>query len=241
MMHPSRSPREGIFDPASDPLEHQGLGGDPREKTMELLDVAHRDPVYRKFLTHPALREFVRHFMNWEQEVLIKRALLRHNCPGSHSSPVHYDQMFLRAGEPEFLTAWLSVGDCAPNGGGLMYLENSSQLGEDIEAEFARNAQVLSPEERLSVFNRHMAKDGYLTHDAEEFGRVKGNGKLRWLVGDYEAGDVLFHKPYVIHASTRNEDPEGRIRLSSDLRFYRKGAMVDERWDNIFKHDDGLS
>ena len=208
---------------------------------MDLLDVAHNDPVYRKFLAHPALHEFVRHFMNWEKEVLLKRALLRHNCPGSHSSPVHYDQMFLRAGEPEFLTAWLSVGDCAPNGGGLMYLENSGQLGEEIEAEFARNAQVLSPEERLSVFNRHMAKDGYLTHDAEEFGRVKGNGNLKWLVGDYEAGDVLFHKPYVVHAATRNEDPEGRIRLSSDLRFYREGVQIDERWDNIFKHDDGLS
>lgn len=241
MLLPSSSPRDGIFDPAKDPLAFQGLGGDPGQQTCELLDKAHTDPTYRKFLAHPALREFIRDLMGWEKEVLIERALLRHNCPGSHSSPVHYDQMFLRAGEPKFLTAWLSIGDTAANGGGLMYLENSSQLGEEIDAEFARNAVTLSPEERIRVFNKHMAKDGYLTHDAEEFGPVRGEGKMKWLVGDYEAGDVLFHKPYMVHAAAQNQDQQGRIRLSSDLRFYEEGVKFDERWDNIFTHDDGLS
>ena len=50
-----------------------------------------------------------------------------------------------------------------------------------------------------------MAKDGFLSHDAEEFGRVMGKGRLTWLVGDYEAGDVVFHKPHMIHGATKNE------------------------------------
>lgn len=121
-----------------------------------------------------------------------------------------------------------------------MYLENSSLLGEELEDEFSRTAQGMSAEERMDAFNRHMNSDGFLSHDAEEFGRTRGGGRLRWLVGDYEAGDVVFHKPYMIHAATRNEDEEGRIRLASDLRFYEEGAALDERWLKVWRHDDGL-
>lgn len=121
-----------------------------------------------------------------------------------------------------------------------MYLEGSGELGEEMEAEFGRNAEGLSPEERVDAFNRLMMEDGFLSHDAEEFGRVRAGGKLRWLIGDYEAGDVVFHKPYMIHAATKNEDELGRIRLASDLRFYEEGAALDQRWMKVWRHDDGL-
>ena len=58
--------------------------------------------------------------MSWKQEILVTRALLRHNCPGSESTGIHYDQLFLRGGESNFLTAWVPIGDCAATGGGLM-------------------------------------------------------------------------------------------------------------------------
>lgn len=121
-----------------------------------------------------------------------------------------------------------------------MYLENSNLLGEELEAEFALNSKGLSAEERIDAFNRCMMQDGFLSHDAEEFGRVRGGGQLRWVVGDYEAGDVVFHKPYMIHAATKNEDELGRIRLASDLRFYEEGAALDRRWMKVWTHDDGL-
>ena len=240
MLLPKTSPRDGIFNRSNDPIAHQGIGAAPEAQTLELLDAVHATSTYREFLAHPALREFVRNFMSWKQEILVERAMLRHNCPGSLSTAVHYDHMFLRGGEAEFLTAWVPIGDCAPAGGGLMYLENSSKLGEEIESEFSRNAEDLSPEERIDAFNKHMTKDGSLSHDAEEFAKVNGEGKLRWLIGDYEAGDVVFHRPYMIHAATKNEDKFGRIRLSSDLRFYEKDAALDERWRKIWRHDDGL-
>ncbi len=61
------------------------------------------------------------------------------------------------------------------------------------------------------------------------------------LVTDYEAGDVVFHHPYSIHASGRNEDAQGRIRLSTDLRFYKKDDEgIDRRWLKIWDPDDGL-
>lgn len=109
-----------------------------------------------------------------------------------------------------------------------------------MEAEFMRKSEDMSPEERMDAFNAHMNKDGFLSHDADEFGRLHTQGKGRWLVGDYEAGDVVFHKPYMIHAATRNEDKERRIRLASDLRFYEKGVDLDRRWMKVWKHDYGL-
>ena len=240
ILHPYTSPRDGIFDPTNDPLAHQGIGGAPSEETHEILNGTHASPTYRRFLTHPALRNFVRDLMCWKHEILLDRAILRHNCPGSLSTGIHYDKYFLRGGDAEFLTAWVPIGDCAATGGGLMYLENSNALGEEIEAEFARNAEgILSPSERIDAFNAHMNKDGFLSHDAEEFGRTKAGGNLRWLVGDYEAGDVVFHKQHMIHAATKNEDELGRIRLASDLRFYEAGTALDERWMKIWRHDDG--
>ena len=241
ILSPGSSPRDGIFDPAKDPMAHQGLGGILAEQSLELLDAAHASDFYRRFLKHSALRTFVRDFMDWPKETLLKRAMLRHNCPGSFSTGIHYDQLFLRAGGAEFLTAWVPIGDCAANGGGLMYLEDSGEMGQAYEADFARKAEMLlSPEERVDAFNKHMMAGGYISQDAEEFARVQAGGRLRWLVGDYEAGDVVFHKPYMIHAAGRNEDSFGRIRLSSDLRFYEEGAAIDPRWTKLWRHGDGL-
>lgn len=107
MLRPGTSPRKGIFNPSSDPNAHEGIGGLPEEATEKLLDAAHADPYYRTFLAHPALRAFIRHFTGWKQEVIVDRAMLRHNCPGSKSTGIHYDQYFLRDGDDEFLTAWV--------------------------------------------------------------------------------------------------------------------------------------
>lgn len=240
MLHPDRPPREGIFNPSSDPNAHEGIGGLPEDTTKQLLNAAHADPNYRTFLAHPALRSFIRRFTGWKQEVIVDRAMLRHNCPGSKSTGIHYDQYFLRDGEDEFLTAWVPIGDCAPAGGGLMYLENSATLGRELEKAFLRKAEHLPRQERIDAFNQFMAKDGFMSHDAVEFREQHKEKVGRWLVGDYEAGDVVFHNPWMIHAATKNEDKLGRIRLASDLRFYEEGAKLDQRWMKIWKHDDGL-
>lgn len=42
------------------------------------------------------------------------------------SNQVHYDQIFLRYGDPTSVTAWVPMGDIKLNGGGLIYLENGT-------------------------------------------------------------------------------------------------------------------
>ena len=179
--------------------------------------------------------------MNWKDEVLLSRTLLRHTFPSAESTGIHYDQIFLRGGDAadEFLTAWVPIGDIALDGGGLMYLEGSMELGRQIEAGFTENAGNLTDEERISGFNANMMDGGVLSRDAEDFGGKEAKGK-KWLIAAYEAGDVVFHNPYIIHGAAMNEDKQGRIRLSTDLRFYAEGMGLDKRWMKVFTLGDGL-
>ncbi|KAJ4141835.1 hypothetical protein NW754_014625 [Fusarium falciforme] len=85
----------------------------------------------------------------------------------------------------------------------------------------------LSDEERMSAFNKNMEKGGWLDKNASRFGNKWSRA---WLVGAYEAGDVVFHTPYTIHAGAKNRSPEGRVRVSTDLRFVDKTKPYDERW-----------
>ena len=171
----------------------------------------------------------------------------RHNVPNGLSTGIHYDKIFLRAGDAEFLTAWVPIGDCTAEGGGLMYMENSTEVGKAMESDFMKRAQHMTKEERINAFNVNMSGDGQLSHNAYELDRdilagAFGGGKRRkWLVANFEAGDVVFHNPYMIHGEIKNEDPKGRIRLGTDLRFYEEGASLDERWmRDVWKPDDRL-
>ena len=251
ILKPGTSPRDGIFDTSADPIAHHGNGGrdlpDDQLKVDKLI-TAHTHPIYQAFLEHPQLRQFVREFMGWKKDVLIKRTLLRHNVPGGLSTGIHYDKIFLRAGEADFLTAWVPIGDCTASGGGLMYLENSTDIGLAMEADFNKRAESFTKEERINGFNQNMARDGQLSHDAAELTREIESGlhggerrKRKWIVADYEAGDVVFHNPYMIHGAIKNDDEKGRIRLSTDLRFYEEGSALDTRWmRSVWTPGDGL-
>lgn len=205
----------------------------------------HTQPKYLEMLENPTFREYVRGIMGWKSEILLKRTMIRHNAPGALSTGVHNDKLFLRKGEAEFLTAWVPIGDIDPRGGGLMYLSDSVLLGREIEKNFSRRAQALSNEERLSSFNVHMGKFGQLSQDAHEFSESHPRaddtkGPWTWLAAQYEAGDVVFHNPYIVHASSKNESVDGRIRVSTDLRFYEEGSDMDDRWMKLWTPGDGL-
>jgi len=62
----------------------------------------------------------------------------------------------------------------------------------------------------------------------------------RWLVADYAAGDMVVHTSHTIHAALDNTDPDGFIRLSTDIRYQRADAAIDGRWQNHWHPDDGL-
>ena len=96
-----------------------------------------------------------------------------------------------------------------------------------------------------------MLSTGLLSEHPAEFARKYHR---RWLVSNYEAGDVVFHKPHTvrtnaearmseytdfksfkIHASTINNDPDNVIRLATDLRFVDSSRSYDTVYSPSFQ------
>jgi len=197
----------------------------------------HSAPWYRDFSHHPVIKSFIERLTGWKDSTLLERSILRPNVPGGEPTQVHYDQSFLRGGPPTTVTAWVPLGACTVRGGGLLYLQDSVGVGEKLEKQFAEAAKDFTEEEKISAFNAAMMDTGFLERDTGKFAK---EWDRKWLAADYEAGDVVFHHPFMVHASAVNEDERGRIRLSTDLRYVEKGMPLDERWMKIYEPDDGL-
>lgn len=141
VLEENTEPVQGIFNPLKSPAEFPGIGaggagknGRPGgEKAAQFVDLAieahYRDWYAEEFCRHPALLDFIARFTGWESNTLgLRRSLLRNNIPGTKPIGVHYDQIFLRHGEPTSVTAWVPIGDIKLSGGGLIYLENGAYL-----------------------------------------------------------------------------------------------------------------
>ncbi|WZH48390.1 Phytanoyl-hydroxylase [Fusarium acuminatum] len=215
-----------------------GLKDDPQsDRYLELMVSAHEADFYIEFCKNEQLRDFVRRFTGWKSPHMLQRTMLRAFVPNSELTPVHFDQMYLRAGPPTSLTAWISIGDVSLEGGGLMYLQNSTDIGKKTEDDFAANAHNLTDEERVSAFNKNMNDGGFLSRDTVAYGK---EARRKWLIAEYEAGDVIFHNPYMVHASCKNRDPNNKIRLATDVRFVDPEKPYDTRWMKVYKPLDGL-
>ncbi|KAJ5282319.1 hypothetical protein N7497_002516 [Penicillium chrysogenum] len=207
------------------------------EKYLELMISAHSAPFYLDFCANEELKKFISRFNGWKNPQMLQRTMLRAFVPNSELTPVHFDQMYLRAGPPTSITAWVPIGDVSLEGGGLMYLEGSTDIGQKCEAEFSRNAHNLSDEERVSAFNKNMSDGGFLSRYTVAYGKEV---RRKWLIAEYEAGDVIFHNPWMVHASCKNKDPNGKIRLATDLRFVDPEKPYDHRWMKVWRPLDGL-
>lgn len=228
----------GLLAAGSDPVEgrcdlQRGAEEGARKRLMEIV----RSAAFESFCLKPQLWRFLDDFLGG-MSYLHKRKMLRYTRPGDPSSTgAHYDLIYLRGGTNRLVTAWIPIGDVPARMGGLVYLEGSHGLGRKLEAEFALANASLSPQERVSAYNKNMSETGWISKNlpdmAERFDR-------RWLFADYEAGDVVLHSPYTIHAATANADPDGIMRLSTDIRFQNVADEVDARWSNHWTLDDML-
>jgi phytanoyl-CoA hydroxylase len=101
-------------------------------------------------------------------------------------------------------------------------------LGREIEADFTKKAtdSGLSEDEAKNAFNQNMLSTGLLADGPRVY---SDTFERRWLVTAYEAGDVVLHDPYAIHASTLNHDANNVIRVGTDLRF----VDSSKPWDKV--------
>lgn len=227
----------GILEPNRDPTE--GVASGVRNETglhQKLLMEFVRSAAYESFCLQSRLWQFFDNFFSGAS-YLHKRKLVRDTFPGDpRCTGAHYDLVYLRGGTDTVLTSWIPLGDTPVEMGGLIYLEGSDALGRQFEADYTLRNADLPPAERVSAYNKNM-KGGWLNTDLPA---LADRADARWLVADYAAGDIVIHTAYMVHAATVNDDPQRRIRLSTDIRYQRVRDEIDARWANHWSLDDML-
>lgn len=180
-------------------------------------------PEYAAFCTQPAVRDWYVWFLGGDT-FLHRRKIIRHTAPGERgiglATQAHYDLLYLRDGTDRVLSSWIPLGDCPIERGGLVYLERSHHW-------------VLR-EEALGLLKRPAAS---ITADLPG---LAGEHDARWLVADYEAGDMVVHTAHTVHAALDNVAEDGVMRLSTDIRYQRADQPIDLRWQEHWHDRDGL-
>ena len=164
--------------------------------------------------THGPEMQAVMDLLVGEQAVAHDYLFLRPG-PVGRSTSLHYDHPFFARGSDRVYTAWLALGDIPLEEGPLMVLEGSNRFadlveqvrGIDYDSSDSPTVQVLS--------------------DTAEFARQRGS---RLLVSPFEAGDLIVFDMFTMHGSLDNHSPEGRVRLSCDVRWQPASDPVDPRY-----------
>ena len=180
-----------------------------------------RSPMFQRFIAQPALHDVAKALLG-DEPSLLPRTILRDFRAGSRrASRAHQDHSYLDRGTERVVTAWIPLGDCSVAAGGLVYLEGSHRLTDDD----------LEPVRAVTDRPRDVRP---LSHDLAWVADTLGR---RWLAADFEAGDVVFHSPRIVHASLDSTAPEPRI--STDVRFIPVGDDPDPRWCRPWAGNDG--
>ena len=228
----------GLLAPGSDPSEgvYSGSREGKQAVNRRLAEIV-RWASYEAFCLMAPIRDFYEEVLGGPV-YLHKRKLLRMTVPGDPScTGAHYDLTYLRGGTDRVYTSWIPIGDAPAEMGGLVYLEGSDAWGRAMEAEYAARSAELPPEERMRAYNKYTASSGWITKDLPS---LADRLAARWLAADYEAGDMMIHSAYMVHAATVNEDAGNRMRLSTDIRYQLVTDAIDGRWGRDWSPDDGL-
>ena len=228
----------GLLDENQDPIEGIYSGG-PEDRALnnKALMTTVRTAAFESFCLMDEIWMFYEQFLEGAP-YLHKRKITRHTRPqDKNCTGAHYDLVYLRGGTDRICTSWIPIGDTPVELGGLIYLEGSDAWGRQNEAEYREKAKTLSPEETLSAYNRYMDTTGWISKDLPALAERLDT---RWLMANYEAGDMVVHSPYMVHASTVNLAGDGRMRLSTDIRYQRVQDEIDARWQNHWSLDDML-
>lgn len=210
----------GLLDPAADPLLGVANKGDVDRDAVRrvLYDSIFPGAEYSRLVKQPKIESWFRWFFAADVD-LLQRQIVRHTAPGEDiATHAHYDLMYLREGTDRVLSLWIPLGDCPVTRGGLIYLEKSHHWTIEYEKHAGRRR-------RRFFLNADVSKLAD-QHDS------------RWLIADYEAGDVVIHSAYMVHAALDNRDEDGIMRLSTDIRYQEASQPLDWRWKNNQSIDD---
>jgi hypothetical protein len=165
---------------------------------------------FARFLAGP-----VRHFdFTW----------LRCISPGP-GTPSHCDIVYMGRGTRQLYTAWVPLGRADFETGGLMVLEGSHR-NDKLRRTYGMRDVDSYCENRAS--DKALTSNGYNGFLSEDSNKVRRQLGSRWLVAEYEPGDVVVFCMDLVHGGLDNRSK--RLRLSSDSRYQLASEPIDERW-----------
>ena len=135
--------------------------------------------------------------------------------PVGRASPLHFDHVYMNRGSAHVVTIWIPLGPVPGSDGPLLVVEGSHRLVE-----------LIAGYRGLDV-DRDPARSGSLAEDPVTIAERHG---ARLLTADFAAGDIVLFGPFTLHGSFDNVSPEGRVRLSCDVRYQPAADPVDDRW-----------
>jgi hypothetical protein len=212
----------GHLAPGADPMLGVARPGTTVKFAPEL---AHDNPPLMDLLYAGRLMDLYRRF--FDEDVLhYTYTWVRAVSPGKGTAP-HGDSVFMNRGTSRVMTAWVPLGDVSWELGGLIVLERSHRLDEMIRTYHQQDVDRFCENEADAALYASGEKwwNGSITDDPEALRRRFG---LRWLAGEFRAGDLLTFGLSTNHGSLDNRSD--RIRLSSDSRYQPASEPADERW-----------
>lgn len=139
---------------------------------------------------------------------------LRVGAPGT-ATGLHYDFPFFTRATRRVYTVWIPIGPVPVTEGPLVVVEGSRRFDDVLD--------------RLRGFDVALddTRKAEVSHDPVAFADERG---CRLLTADFEAGDILVFDMYTMHGSLDNHSPEGRVRLSCDVRYQPASDPLDPRY-----------
>jgi hypothetical protein len=144
------------------------------------------------------------------------------NGPGTAS---HCDIVYMGRGTPRLFTAWVPLGTADFQTGGLCVLEGSHRNERLQQTYCKRDVDSYCENRTDDKALKSYGNNGWLSDDPNKIRRQLGN---RWLVAEYEPGDMVVFGMNLVHGGLDNVSD--RLRLSSDSRYQLASEPVDERW-----------
>jgi len=147
--------------------------------------------------------------------------------PGT-GTPPHSDIVYMGRGTHNLYTAWTPIGTADFVTGGLTILEGShrhQRLRETYGQMDVDTFCANHPPDSKSGKGPWAKTGGSLGPNLNQLSRSLGG---RWVVGEFEPGDVVIFSVYAVHAGLDNHSQS--FRLSSDTRYQLSSDPKDERW-----------
>ncbi|MFE9422569.1 phytanoyl-CoA dioxygenase family protein [Kitasatospora sp. NPDC006697] len=214
-LKPGTGPAAGVYSgqpPVG--LAPYGTAGHPAHDFV-------RGEQYRAFTADPRLAGLAAAVLGGPVELVPRKVLRHYDAAAKSAARAHVDRAYPSGADGAQVTAWVPLGDCPLETGGVVYLEGSHRLDPGL----LEGARALTD-------RPHDARP--FSHDLSWTAETLGG---RWLWTDFRAGDLVMHSPHMVHATL--DTTTETMRLSTDLRFQTAGAGVSSAWQKPWSADDG--